>query len=479
LELSACAGIGWSEEKRLGRQSNWRFRRVLRILLPLDLKKLPRTIGRAADENLPRLKARSASKCVSGLTCLRCVLVYVHLPLGLDNKNAAANCEVLRDLAMKKYMIFCMMSAFAGALASTLLMNRSVEPAISAQDRSLGGTPRAITGEFAPDERVNIAVYEKVNRSVVNITTTVEGPNVMFFSFEPPPEGAGSGFVLDKEGHILTNNHVVEDAREIRVTLFNGESHLASLMGADPVYDMAVLRIDASRDVLHPVELGDSSRLKVGQKIYAIGNPFGLERTMTIGIISSLNRSLPAPNGRIMKSIIQIDAALNRGNSGGPLLDSRGRVIGINTAIASPSRTGENTGVGFAIPVNNVRRVVPQLIENGRVIRPDLGITHVSETEHGLVIAMLARDGPAERAGLRGFRVIRQQQRRGPFIFEAPPRIDRTRADTIVAVDGKPVRTADDLLSEIETKRPGDEVVLTVIREKRQVNVGVVLGAGD
>jgi S1-C subfamily serine protease len=239
---------------------------------------------------------------------------------------------------------------------------------------------------------------------------------------------------------------------------------------------MAVLSIHASPDVLHPVELGDSSYLKVGQKIFAIGNPFGLERTMTVGIISSLNRSLPAPSGRIMKSIIQIDAALNRGNSGGPLLDSRGRVIGINTAIAS--RTGENTGVGFAIPVNNVRRVVPQLIENGRVIRPDIGITQVYETEHGLVIAMLGNGGPAERAGLRGFRVIRQQRRRGPFIYEER-RVDRTHADMIVAVDGKPVKTADDLLTEIETKRPGDEVVLTVVREGRQVNVGVVLGAGD
>ncbi len=380
---------------------------------------------------------------------------------------------------MKKYLVLCAVSAFAGVLASSLFTHRSIEPVISAQDSSLGEIHPAVTDEFTPEERVNIAVYEKVNRSVVNITTTIEGPDIMFFSFEPPAEGAGSGFVLDQEGHILTNNHVVEDAREIRVTLFNGESHRASLMGADPVYDMAVLRIDASRDVLHPVEFGDSSRLKVGQKIFAIGNPFGLERTMTVGIISSLNRSLPAPSGRIMKSIIQIDAALNRGNSGGPLMDSRGRVIGINTAIASPSQTGENTGVGFAIPVNNVKRVVPQLIQNGRVIRPDIGITHVSVTEHGLLIAMLARGGPAERAGLRGCRVIRQQHRRGPFIFEAPPRLDRTHADLIIAVDRTPVKTTDDLLSQIETKRAGDEVVLTIVRDGREVNVGVVLGAGE
>ena len=199
---------------------------------------------------------------------------------------------------------------------------------------------------------------------------------------------------------------------------------------------------------------------------------------MTEGIISSLNRSLPARNGRLMKSIIQIDAALNQGNSGGPLLDSRGRLIGMNTAIANPSRTGESTGVGFAIPVNNIRRVVAQLIENGRVIRPDLGITRVLESERGLVIVSLAEGGPAERAGLRGFRLQRQQKRRGPFVYEET-RIDRSSADLIMAVDGQPVKRADDLLSVVEQKRPGDQVVLTTVREGREANVAVVLGAGE
>jgi S1-C subfamily serine protease len=178
----------------------------------------------------------------------------------------------------------------------------------------------------------------------------------------------------------------------------------------------------------------------------------------------------------MMKSIIQIDAALNRGNSGGPLLDSRGRLIGMNTAIAS--HTGENTGVGFAIPVNSFLRVVPQLIENGRVIRPDIGITRVYETEQGLVVATLATGGPAERAGLQGFRVVRQERRRGPFAYEET-RIDRSTADMIIAVNGEAAKTADDLLSAIERHRPGEEVVLTVIRGGRQVNVGVVLGSGE
>jgi len=356
-----------------------------------------------------------------------------------------------------------------------LLTSESVEPELSAQDRPVARMPGMITDEFTDEERVNIAVYDKVNRSVVNITT-VSARTDLFFSFEPPAEGAGSGSILDQEGHVLTNYHVIEGADQIQVTLFNSETFEADLVGADPVYDIAVLRVQAPREVLHPVEFGNSARLRVGQKVYAIGNPFGLERTMTVGIISSLNRSLPSRTGRIMKSIIQIDAALNQGNSGGPLLDSRGRVIGMNTAIAS--KTGQNTGVGFAIPANNIQRVVPQLIENGRVIRPDIGITRVLPTDGGLVIVTMARGGPAERAGLRGFRVIRQQKRRGPFIYEER-RIDRSYADLIVAIDGQPVKTADDLLSIIEQKRPGNEVVLTVIRESSQVNVGVVLGESE
>lgn len=376
---------------------------------------------------------------------------------------------------MKKYAVLCAFSALFGAAASPLLTTDSVEPELSAQEKPPTRFQAVVSDEFTAEERVNIAVYDKVNRSVVNITT-VSARTDLFFSFEPPAEGAGSGSVLDHEGHILTNYHVIEGADQIWATLSNSETYEASLIGADPVYDIAVLRVEAPREVLFPVEFGNSATLKVGQKVYAIGNPFGLERTMTVGIISSVNRSLPSRTGRIMKSIIQIDAALNRGNSGGPLLDSRGRVIGMNTAIASS--TGENTGVGFAIPANNIQRVVPQLIQDGRVIRPDIGITRVLPTDQGLVIVTMSRGGPAERAGLRGFRVIRQQRRRGPFIYEER-RIDRSYADLIIAINGQRVKTADDLLSIIDQKRPGDEVVVTVIRERNEVNVGVVLGEGE
>lgn len=319
------------------------------------------------------------------------------------------------------------------------------------------------------EEAANVAVYEKVNRSVVNITTK---STENFFLLEEISEGSGSGCVIDKQGHILTNFHVIKGAQQARVTLFNGKTYDASLVGADPINDLAVLKINAPAETLFPVILGDSGRLKVGMRVYAIGNPFGLERTMTTGIISSLNRSLKVHGGRTIRSIIQIDAAVNPGNSGGPLLDTQGALIGINTAIAT--RTGQNAGVGFAIPSNLIGRVVPQLIRHGRVIRPEIGILRVYETEGGLRIAALKRGGPAERAGLRGPQIVRT--RRGIFVIE---RIDRSAADLIVAVDDHPVKTADDFLSHIESRQPGDRVVLTILRQGKKEKVEVTLGGGS
>ncbi|MBM4004284.1 MAG: PDZ domain-containing protein [Planctomycetes bacterium] len=324
--------------------------------------------------------------------------------------------------------------------------------------------------EFTPEERINIAVYEKCNRSVVNITT--RGTRAELFFLETETEGAGSGSILDDQGHLLTNFHVIDGAQKARVTLFNGASYEASLVGHDKANDIAVLRIAAPPEDLFPIEFGDSSRLRVGQRIYAIGNPFGLERTMTIGIVSSLNRSL----GRSFRSMIQIDAALNRGNSGGPLLDSRGRLIGMNTAIAST--TGENTGVGFAIPVATLSRVVPQLIANRRVIRPEIGIARVHESEQGLLIMKTTRGGPAERAGLQGYQEVVAQKRRGPFVYEER-RMDGSRADLILAADGRRIRTADDLLSVIESKRPGDVVEIVAVRDGKERVVNVTLGASE
>ena len=326
---------------------------------------------------------------------------------------------------------------------------------------------------FTPEELTNIAVYDAVNRSVVNINTkaTVSAGR---FLFEVPSEGAGSGIVVDKLGHVLTNYHVVEGAKEIQVMLYDGSSHAATIVGHDPATDVAVIRVAAPVEVLEPVHFGSSSDLRVGQRVFAIGNPFGLERTLTTGIISSLNRSLPARNGRTIKAIIQTDAAINPGNSGGPLLDSSSRLIGMNTAIAS--RTGQSSGVGFAIPVGTLARIVPQLIERGKAIHADAGIARVYQTDHGLLVASLVPDGPAEHAGMRGFKVVRERRRQGPFMAETE-RVDRSGADLIVAVAGVAVKNADDFLSQVETRNPGDEVLITVEREGHRLDLPVVLAA--
>ena len=342
---------------------------------------------------------------------------------------------------------------------------------VSAQPSADAPAPAART--FAAEEQTNIAVYEAVNRSVVNINTKATVATGLFL-LEVPSEGAGSGIVLDREGHVLTNFHVVEGAREIQVMLFDGGSHAARVVGIDPATDVAVIKVEAPAEVLNPVSFGSSADLRVGQRVFAIGNPFGLERTLTTGIISSLNRSLPTRTGRTIKSIIQTDAAINPGNSGGPLVDSGSRLIGMTTAIAS--RTGQSAGVGFAIPVGTLSRIVPQLIRQGKVVRPDAGISRVFQSDAGLVVAELAPDGPAERAGLRGFKVVRERRRQGPFMVETS-RVDRSGADLIVAVAGQAVRTADDFLSAVESRNPGDQVLITVQREGHQLDVPVVLDA--
>ena len=328
-----------------------------------------------------------------------------------------------------------------------------------------------IVEELTQEEAINVSVYENVNRSVVNITTKAMQQGGLFM-LDVAAEGSGSGSILDKQGHILTNYHVIEDAQQVNVTLSNGASYEASFVGADPINDIAIIKINAPSEDLNPVILGDSSMLQVGMKIYALGNPFGFERTLTTGIISSLNRSLAIHGTRTIKSIIQIDAAVNPGNSGGPLLDTHSRLIGMNTAIAS--RSGQSSGVGFAIPVNLIKRVVPQLIEHGKVIRPESGISAVFQTEKGLVIARIIPNSPAEKAGLRGPMITRT--RRGVFVIEKE---DRTKADLILEVNGEKVKTADEFLSEVESKSPGDTIIITIDREGRKMQLPLVLSSSD
>jgi S1-C subfamily serine protease len=354
-------------------------------------------------------------------------------------------------------------------------MRVNAPPRVAAETWGAPQTPAPqVEDDLTPEERVTVAVYENVNRSVVNINTTVHSEGLLW---DNVAEGEGSGSVIDRQGHVLTNNHVIGGAKEIQVTLFNGKTYDARLIGKDSATDIAVLKIDAPADELFPVGFGESTRLRVGQRVYAIGNPFGLERTLSTGIISSLNRSLPNRNtNRPLRQMIQIDAALNPGNSGGPLLDSHGRMIGMNTAIASKS--GTSAGVGFAIPVGTIARVVPQLLQNGRVVRADMGVARVYQTEQGLLLATLVPGGAAERAGLQGPKVVRRTRRQGPFVYEYQT-VDRSAADMIVAVDGVRIRTADDLLSAVERHQPGEQVMITVVRNGTEMNVAVQLDAGE
>ncbi|MBN1911781.1 MAG: trypsin-like peptidase domain-containing protein [Pirellulales bacterium] len=392
---------------------------------------------------------------------------------------------------MKRTFFLCFVSATLGAIVAVVAVNApTLLPSTHAQEpgRPVGLAPSpalparpaapAVVDELTPEERVNVAVYESCNRSAVNITTQVIRPD-RFFGFDAgvPGKGEGSGTVIDRQGHVLTNYHVVDGAQNIQVTLYDGSTYEATLVGGDLVTDVAVLKIDAPAASLVPVTFGQSTGLHVGQRVYAIGNPFGFERTLTTGIISSLNRTLPARRGnRKIKSLIQIDAAINPGNSGGPLLDSRGRMIGMNTAIAS--RIGESAGIGFAIPVNTIARIVPQLIEQGRIIRADLGIVTVFQTPEGLRIRSLVPGGPADKAGLRGPQVIRRRRQQGNVIYEYRT-LDRTAADLLVAVDGRKISDAEMLLDYVEGKKPGDRITLTVVRSGRRVDMPVVLESDE
>ncbi len=319
------------------------------------------------------------------------------------------------------------------------------------------------------DEQINIRVYEADNRGVVNITASSGGSGLVD---DEPGGGTGSGFVLDRRGRIVTNFHVVSGADSLEVTLFDGSTVPASVVGVDSSNDVAVVKVDVPEAKLFPLALGESSGLKVGQKVLALGNPFGLQRTLTTGIISSLDRTIRAKNGRTIKGIIQTDAAINPGNSGGPLLNSRGEVIGVNTAILS--HVGQSAGIGFAVPINTVKRVLKPLIEHGHVVRADLGLRQVYPTDRGIFILDLVGGGPAEQAGLKPLPLV--IERFGRYYRKRP---DPDSADRIVAIDGKPVKTVDEMLSEVEAHNPGDVVTVRVIREGKARDVPVTLGQSE
>src|SRR5919197_1733930 len=322
-------------------------------------------------------------------------------------------------------------------------------------------TPRV---DRAADEKATIELFRRASPSVVFIPTLPRQP-LGFFEIQEVPQGAGSGFVWDKEGHVVTNYHVIQGASSARISLHDHSDWPATLVGIAPDQDLAVLQIRADRDKLLPIAVGSSRDLQVGQKAFAIGNPFGLDFTLTTGIVSALGRTIPALTGRRIDDCIQTDAAINPGNSGGPLLDSAGRLIGINTQIASPS--GASAGVGFAVPVDTVNRVVPQLIEHGRLVRPQLGIAAGNEWVlrragvSGVLIMSVVPDSPAERAGLRGT----YRTRDGTLVL----------GDIVQAIDGQEIESRDDLYAALERHTPGDVVKVRVLREGRQMEVEVKL----
>ncbi len=345
---------------------------------------------------------------------------------------------------------------------------RTVPTALVTDSRQLNF---ADADDLLPEERTNIAVYQRCNRSVVNISTSSRMDSFLTVSMK---KGTGSGSVLDQSGTILTNQHVIDGAKEITVSLSNSSSYSAVLIGEDPDTDIAILHIKAPAELLEPIAWGDSQNLKVGQRIYAIGNPFGLERTMSAGMISSLNRQIPSREGRMMRSLIQVDMSLNQGNSGGPLLNTRGELIGMNAAIMSSD--GDSAGVGFAIPSSTIQRVVSKLVKYGRVVRPTIGITRVYEKEQGLLIVIVARGGPADVAGLKGFSLVTKPR---VGLHRPEPSIDTSSADLIQAIDGTPVKTAEELLEILENKNPADTVVLDIIRHGKSMRVPLKLGSSE
>ena len=337
---------------------------------------------------------------------------------------------------------------------------------------TLFSTEQVFSAALTEEERNNIAVYEKVADGVVNVTSTAMQLDFFFNAF--PTQGSGSGSIIDTKGYILTNHHVVADAQKLEVTLGDGSKWPAKLVGSDPDNDLAVIKIDVPKEKLKIISMGDSKNLRIGQKVLAIGNPFGLQRTLTTGIISSLGRTIRSEVGTLIEDVIQTDAAINPGNSGGPLLNSDGEIIGINSAILSPS--GGSVGIGFAIPVNTAKRVIPELLSKGYVTYPWIGATIQSlipeiaksrklKIERGAMIAEVVKGGPADKAGLKG----------GNQRVQVGNMIVLVGGDIVVKADQHDVKTNDELIHYIREKRPGDTILLKVYRDGNFVDVKVTL----
>jgi S1-C subfamily serine protease len=360
--------------------------------------------------------------------------------------------------------------AFAASLA-LLAAGFGIATGIANNHRE--AQPRAVTprGALAADELAHIELFKRLSPSVVNITALGEQRDLFSMNVQQVPRGSGTGFVWDPSGHIVTNFHVIQGARGAKVTLADQTTAEAMLVGSFPDRDLAVLRIDVPKEKLPPIPLGSSRDLQVGQRVYAIGNPFGLDQTLTVGVISALGREIESFNSRTIRGVIQTDAAINPGNSGGPLIDSAGRLIGVNTQIASTS--GSSAGIGFAIPADEVNRIVPRLIRDGRFVRPALGISAGPASlqrplglPRGVILVQVSPNGPAGRAGLQPFR---RSGNRGEIV----------PGDVITAINDEPVGDLDDLLNQLERRSVGDTVTLSAWRNGQTRRVPVVLSASE
>ncbi len=358
----------------------------------------------------------------------------------------------------------CRRFAFGLALVALIACDPA-DAAAQAQPRTV-----ATRGTLDAEESNNISVFKKTSPSVVHITNLALQRDLFSLRVTEQPQGTGTGFIWDDAGHIVTNFHVIQGANSATVTLSDQSVHPAKLVGAYPDRDLAVLRIEAPKDKLPAIAIGASRELQVGQKVYAIGNPFGLDQTLTTGIVSALNREIESVTRRTIRGAIQTDAAINPGNSGGPLLDSAGRLIGVNTSIYSPS--GASAGIGFAIPVDEVNRIVPKLIRDGRFIRPALGVTagaaqlqQALGAPKGVLLVGVAAGGPAAAAGLMPY----SRGRDGRIVA----------GDVITAVADQPVADLDDMLSAIERRQIGEKLSLSVWRAGQTRKVVVTLGSSD
>ena len=305
------------------------------------------------------------------------------------------------------------------------------------------------------DEANTMEIFDKARRSVVYVTNVGFRTDRLSLNIQRIRQGTGSGFIWDESGIVVSNWHVIKDAKKVKVTLYDGSIYEAKYVGGAIEKDIVVMRIQAPKEKLKALAIGDSSQLKVGRKVLAIGNPFGLDTSLSVGIVSALGRTMPSSEERLIHDVIQTDAAINPGNSGGPLLNSLGQLIGVNTAIYSPD--GASVGIGFAIPVNIVKKIVPQLIKYGRIMRPIIGITIAPDSwskqyddDMGVLVLDVHPKSPAEKAGMLGT----YRDRNGALIL----------GDIIISIDGKEVRTNDDLLNILEGHKPGDNVIISAQR---------------